>query len=145
MPHLTSSFGQEGPTMQLLVRVSLPRKMVLTQEKKKVPNLIPVRMLIDTGASSTLIDNGVIEKLEIPATGTIPAHTPSTNGIPHHLRQFDVSLVLSTNNPENPALILGAHPVVESHLACQGIQGLIGRAFFLCVFWFTMARQAYFH
>lgn len=51
-------------------------------------------------------------------------HTPSTGYQPHTTHQYDVSLVLL--HPKLN-LTLQTVPVAATHLAIQGIQGLIGR------------------
>jgi len=111
--------------MDMLVGVSRPRSEALKKANLPVPNPIPVRVLIDTGASCTNIDPTILKALGVPSTGTIPCHTPSTkSGQPHIANQFDVSLMLV-----HPMLTrtFFAVPVVESELCHQGIQAILGR------------------
>jgi len=125
MPHLTLPFSAGAPVIDLLVGVSGPRAEALKKANQAIPNPIPVRALIDTGASCTSIDPTVLKSLGVPSTGTIPCHTPSTkSGQPHMANQFDVSLVLI-----HPLLTRAFHalPVIESELCHQGIHAILGR------------------
>jgi len=84
-----------------------------------------VRGLIDTGASGTVIDPSLLSSLNLTPTSAVPIHTPSTSGKPKLCDQFDVSLVFPLDG--GYTYTLGAVAVIESHLAVQGIDALIGR------------------
>jgi hypothetical protein len=124
MPHVTQQISPNGPVLDCLVGVSLPRAQALQRAGQKSPAPVPVRGLIDTGASSTCVDPTCFTVLGLTPTGQIPIHTPSTSGTPHLADQYDVSLVLL-----HPRLQLTLHalPVIASTLKNQGIQALIGR------------------
>jgi hypothetical protein len=68
----------------------------------------------------------VIAKLQIPASGTVPIHTPSTGGTPKICNQFDVGIgiIMDDGAVHLPGMVI---PVVESELALNGIQALLGR------------------
>jgi hypothetical protein len=86
---------------------------------------VSAKGLVDTGASITCLDPAILKALGVISTGTVPLHTPSTkSGVPHVANQFDISLILV-----HPMLTRTwvALPVIESELAHQGIQALIGR------------------
>ncbi len=91
-----------------------------------IPLPVIVRALIDTGASCTCVDSSVITRLGLAPSGTALMHTPSTAGAAVSCNQFDVAvgLIMDANEIHVPALII---PVIESSLACQGIQALLGR------------------
>lgn len=125
MPHLSLPFSGGAPIIDVLIGVSAPRADALKKANLAVPAPIPIRVLIDTGASCTNIDPGVLSKLGVVSTGTVQCHTPSTkSGQPHVANQFDVGLALI-----HPLITRswGAVPVIESELAHQGIHGLLGR------------------
>lgn len=124
MPHLTLQITPLGPVMDVLVGVSRPRAAALTQAGQPIPNPVAVRGLVDTGASCTCIDPGVLTSLNLTPTGSQPVHTPSTQGTPVNQLQYDVSLILP-----HPGISYSFHSlaVIQSQLAVQGIQGLIGR------------------
>jgi hypothetical protein len=125
MPHLTLPIGAGGPILELFIGVSSPRADALKAAGQRVPPQVKVRALLDTGASCTGIDSAVLAALGVVSTGTTPLHTPSTtSGTPHVANQYDVSITLV-----HPLITrtFRAMPVIESHLAHQGIQALIGR------------------
>jgi hypothetical protein len=89
---------------------------------------VRVRALIDTGASSTVIDKTVVQQLGLTPTGSISIHTPSTGTSSHACDQYDVSI--SFFHPQMQPqgyLISNAIPVLEADLSALTIQGLIGR------------------
>lgn len=88
--------------------------------------MIPIRALIDTGASCTCIDPAHLTQLGLSPTAPASVHTPSTGGTAAQAWQYDVSLtIVSTVN--EPVLSLGIVPVLGSELRKQGIDALIGR------------------
>jgi hypothetical protein len=115
-----------GPIINAIVSVSGPRILALQKAGQPVPPSIPVRALIDTGASSTCIDSSLVGPLGITPTGTIPIHTPTTGGVPHVANQYDVGLMIP-GGPTDPPLVQITLPVTDHALAVQGIQALIGR------------------
>jgi hypothetical protein len=125
MPHLTLPITPSGPLLEIICGVSKPRAEALAKAGRPIPNPVPARALIDTGASITALDSTILKALGAVCKGTVPLHTPSTqSGSPHVANQFDVSLVLV-----HPLLTRTwrALPVIESALAHQGILALIGR------------------
>lgn len=124
MPHLTQQFSISGPIIDVLVGVSHPKRDALLAAGFPVPSPVPMRTLIDTGASSTCVDPYIIQALSLTPSGSISIHTPSTNGAALNCNQYDISLVLI-----HPKLsfTFGALPVIESNLISQGIQALLGR------------------
>ena len=111
--------------VQIHIGVSTPRAEALRKAGKPIPPSIPVMGLVDTGASCTAIDAGILSQLAIPSSGTSPTHTPSTlAGVPHVANLFDVSVTLMHSQIGKR---FHALPVLESHLAHQGFHVLIGR------------------
>jgi hypothetical protein len=88
------------------------------------PAAVPVRGLIDTGASCTCIDPSIVNQLKLQATGNVSVTTPSTGAAPHPCQQYDVSLTFIL---PLLAFTVGAAPVVECPLINQGFHLLIGR------------------
>ncbi|WP_155518296.1 hypothetical protein [Ralstonia solanacearum] len=82
--------------------------------------------MIDTGASCTVVDAGLVAPLGLTPTGQMSAHTPSTNGVPHRCNQYDVQLIIPSGTGQPPFWIQ-AIAVMETNLAAGGISGLIGR------------------
>jgi hypothetical protein len=124
MPHLTLPIGVGGPIIDLLIGVSAPRADALKAAGQPIPVNVNARLLVDTGASCTCIDPGILSSLGLTPTGTTTIHTPSTQGTGATVNQFDVSIVLVHTLVRRT---WRAWPVIESQLIGQGIQGLLGR------------------
>src|SRR5438128_1298786 len=124
MPHLTLQHGPAGPLLDVFIGVSLPRENALKKANQPVPPIQTVRGLIDTGASISAIDPSITTALSLVPTGQTTILTPSTGATAHPCTQYDIRLILS-----HPAVNFYIHAlaVVESALAHQGIQALIGR------------------
>jgi hypothetical protein len=126
--HFTLSLDPVGgAVISAYVGVSEPRRLALAAEGQEVPREIPVRALIDTGASCTCVDPEPLRKLELPATGNVPVHTPSSGADMHFADAFDVSMWVPAATAEHPALLIPALPVLSSDLSVQGIHAIIGR------------------
>ncbi len=124
LPHITCQLSAGGPIIDLLIGISAPRVEALHRAGRQVPALIPVRGLIDTGASATCVDPTVVKPLGIQPTGQTTILTPSTGSAPHACDQYDVSLHLI-----HPSMrrIFGTLPVILSDLSFHNIEVLIGR------------------
>jgi predicted aspartyl protease len=124
MPHIVLQVVAGGPLVDILVGVSAEREEALKKASTPVPPPVPIRALIDTGASCTAIDPGALTSLGLTPTGSTPVHTPTTGNTAQNADQYDVSIVLL-----NPKLNLTfpTIAVIESKLSIQGIQALIGR------------------
>jgi hypothetical protein len=124
MPHFTLQFQIGGPQLELYVGVSQPRHQVLQQANMPIPQPILIRGLLDTGASTTAIDSGIILALGLQPTGSMLILTPSTGSSPHPANTFDVSIIIPV---ANLTFTVPAMQVFESSLNIQGFQVLIGR------------------
>jgi hypothetical protein len=107
------------------IGVSDGRAQALKAAGEAIPPVVPIRGLIDTGASCTCIDPSVLKGFNLVSTGPVPMRTPSTGVTPHPADQYDISLIIP--HPDKPALIFGTVAVVESNLLVQGFHALIGR------------------
>lgn len=125
MPCVNLQILELGPVIDVLIHISAPRKVAMESAGLVTPNQVRSRLLIDTGASCTCLDEEVIKSLNLTPSGTTSIHTPSTTeGNSHQCNQYDVSLIIPHN-----ALSRQFHavPVVESKFSHQGIDGLLGR------------------
>jgi hypothetical protein len=126
MPHFTLALDPQGPVLNAVVAVSTEPSAALTAAGQSAPKPVPIRALIDTGASSTCVDPSVLTALSLTPTGIVLVNTPSTGETPHQAEQFDVAWIIPA--PVGPALIFRNIPVVASELlASQGFHALMGR------------------
>jgi predicted aspartyl protease len=127
VPHLTLQISPQGPIPDVAIGVSEGRRAALTAAGQPIPAFLPIRVLIDTGASCSCIDPSIITQLNITPTSVVPILTPSTSNTAVDKDQYDVSLVL-VQTSVGAIRTFNSVPVVEAHLfAGQGIHGLIGR------------------
>jgi hypothetical protein len=127
--HFTLQLDPGGPILQALVTVSNPRRDALVQAGQPVPLPVPIRALVDTGASCTCVDPAVLrDGLRLTPTGSVPINTPTTGATPHNADQYDIALIIPPATAEEPPLIFQTIPVVSSSLLhSQGFHALIGR------------------
>ena len=126
MPSINIPIGAPGPIVTVTIGISIPRRTALTSAGLDVPPFAQGQFLIDSGASCSCVDSGLIEKLGLTPTGSVSIHTPSTNGVAHSCNQYDVMLFIAGTDATTGCFI-DAVGVVETSLAPQGIDGLIGR------------------
>lgn len=127
MPAINLQLTAQGPLLQVLVNVSAFRADALTKAGQAVPQWVPGTFLLDTGASGTCVDPDILNPLRIPPSGSVSVQTPSTGATPHVCNQYDIQLYIPGQDPGQEGLLIAALPVLESVLAPQGIDGLLGR------------------
>jgi hypothetical protein len=128
VPHFTLQIQPQGPLLTALVGVSQPRGTALTTAGQAIPAGIPIRALVDTGASCTCIDPSVMKQLGRQPTGVAQMHTPSSGSGGHNAEQFDVSLMIPGVTPQQEPLVFPTVSVIASDLlSAQGFHALIGR------------------
>jgi hypothetical protein len=125
VPSLTQTGSRQGPVIDLQVGVTAAYAAALAGAGLPLPNFKTARMLIDTGASHTCLDPDIIAPLGIAPKGTMPIHTPSTQGTAVEVAQYDVRLVMFS--PAQGPRWFDAVAVSACAFAGQGIDGLLGR------------------
>jgi len=110
----------------MVVGASEPRLAALQELGIPEPPLQFIDALVDTGASCTCIDPGVLEALNLTPTGSTEMHTPSTSGVPHQVGVYDVALNIPGREGDSP-LYIPQIAVMATQLSSQGIKALIGR------------------
>lgn len=128
MPHFTLQLTPRGPLLTAVVRVSEERHRALVQNNAPIPNQIPIRALVDTGASITCMDPSVLRGLSLTPTGSATINTPSTGNTPVSVDQYDVSIIIHGSTAAHPPLVFNTIPVIHTELLqSQGFHALIGR------------------
>ncbi|HVK17558.1 MAG TPA: hypothetical protein VM533_11475 [Fimbriiglobus sp.] len=126
MPYLTNPLTHGWAVIDVLVGVSRLRRQVLQRNSFPVPHPVPVRALIDTGASISGFSPRVFRELGISPVGTTPVLTPSTRpDAPHECDLYDVTLSIVA---EGSAHLFPDARVMEADcwLPGEGIEALIG-------------------
>jgi hypothetical protein len=93
MPHFSNRIVEpDGPLINVTIGVSAQRKTALLAAGLPVPNPVFARVLIDTGASMTSIDQQILLSLQMQPTGSVQMHTPSTGTASVAMSTYDVEL-----------------------------------------------------
>ena len=120
-----SSYTQNVPDMQAQgpvseVKIAVPHQLeaALTSAGGSVASPIQVSAMIDTGASSTLIQEGIAQSLGLNPVGVTNITTPTSVNKPCHI--YYVRIIFPYN-------IVQETTAVEAPLKNQNIRCLIGR------------------
>jgi hypothetical protein len=118
VPHFRVDFTPCGPLVDVQVGISSALRAKLQQSGTAVPPHVSARLLLDTGASNTCLDAGIVAKLGLQPTGAQLCATPSHAAV--SLPTYFVELVLSP-------LVTVEAVVLGARVSSQGIDGLLGR------------------
>jgi hypothetical protein len=125
LSHFSNSIDFNGPILNVLIFPSAPRRAALTNAGFPVSGPVGARLLIDTGASSTMVDEGILASLGLVPTGQTSLLTPSTGTTPVSAPTYDVELVFLGH--ENASHKFESMPVIGGDFSAQSIDGLLGR------------------
>jgi len=127
VPTLKWPFTNGQPLVPALLRCSRYREEALKIAGQPVPEWANTLLLVDTGASNTCIDPYFLQALDIPSSGSVDMHTPSTGNNVHSCYLYDVQLSIRNTDSAFPPLHISLLPVMGTSLLNQGIGGLLGR------------------
>lgn len=121
MPSFTSqvpNLQAVGPVVEVQVAVGSAVETALRRTKAAVPLPIPVLAMIDTGASGTVIRQGMAFQLGLNAVGVSYINTPSSTNV--RCYEYMIRLIFPNN-------VVAETRAIEAPLQGQNIQALIGR------------------
>jgi hypothetical protein len=124
MPSLTGPIGHWGPMIDLKVMQTPHHAESLKALNRPVAQPSTCRALIDTGASTSVLDFRLVRSLDLLFRDTVIVHTPSTGSRREYRDTYDVYFVIGeqTDKP-----LTGSLTIVVSELAEQNFYALIGR------------------
>ena len=122
MPSFTFGFADlqnTGPIVE--VQIAPPKDLfnILKSQNKPISNPIKAMALIDTGATSSVVNPSVISGLAISPIGKVKISTPSDTDV--ECNQYKLAFVFPNR------VIIEVSDVVEAPLQGQPIQCLLGR------------------
>jgi predicted aspartyl protease len=110
---------QIGPIIQVTLSVVEAADQAMRAAGQTPPSPIQVAMMIDTGASSSMIEPGLASRLGLNPVGVQQVVTPTTTA-PVSLPTYAARITLATGPVFETT-------VMEAPLVGQAINGLIGR------------------
>jgi len=123
MPTITSAVSNLkdiGPVLDCQLAISRAAEQALTKAGQPIPSPLPVSMQVDTGASNSMIQTGLAQKLGLQPVGTASINTPSSHNVSCDV--YAVRLLLSSS-----VTVTADVTAIEAPLQGQTIHGLIGR------------------
>jgi len=114
----TQHLRENGPICDVTIEPSSITVDALKLEKKDIP-WIKVKVLIDTGASTTAISQNVADKLKLVSRGTATVHTSAKKT--EIRNEYDVCVKFDSDSYVDVLKVLGAN--LQDH----SIDCLIGR------------------
>ena len=127
MPHFHLSHGAIGPLIDVWIAPSAVRQRALQLEGKPIPNPVLAKALIDTGASHTVVDIGIITQLDLAPTGTMDVITPSTGATPCQQLTYDLAIFVPLSKPYSQPWAFPFWVASAAELQHQGFGVLFGR------------------
>lgn len=122
MPSLTTTnenMEREGPILEVHFLISKELEEQYKKENKKIPEPVIIKALIDTGASMSVIQQEIPEKLGLKPVGSTIVNTPSCNS--HPCYNYFMRMVIPSHNLIYQGVFV-ATPLKEQNIKC-----LIGR------------------
>ena len=111
---------QTGPCVQVIIGLAQSLAEQLVQQGHAVPQPVSGMALVDTGASTTCIDEALAQRLGLPAIDVVQMTSASHAGTEANVYPIQMEIVGSPIRVNVPRAI-------GANLAPQGIVALIGR------------------
>ncbi len=107
-----------GPIIDVDVAAPLALEEELRRVQQPIPQPVGLAAMIDTGASSSVIQEGLAAQIGLQPIGVAKVNTPSSTNVECY--EYAVRFAFPNN-------VVVAATVIEAPLKGQHIQGLIGR------------------
>jgi predicted aspartyl protease len=111
---------QRGPVVNVNIGLERNMAMGLLAAGQKVPAPIQALGLVDTGASSTCVDNDLALKLGLPVVDTVKMHSASHQEVEQPAYPISIEII-------GTPIQFGVHKAMAAKLSSQGLGLLIGR------------------
>ncbi len=119
IPH-SVALQKQGPCVQVAIGLAQSIASQLLQQGQSLPKPISGIALIDTGASSTCIDEAAAQQLSLPVVNVVNVASASHASTPQNVYPIQIEVIGLPISIEAPYAIGAA-------LAAQGLLALIGR------------------
>ncbi len=114
------ALAQRGPCVQVLLGVAQPIARQLLQQGKTLPQPVSGLALIDTGASTTCIDEDAAMKLGLPVTNVVTIASASHSAAQGNVYPAQIEVI-------GLPIAINALNSIGAPLAAQGLIALLGR------------------
>jgi predicted aspartyl protease len=111
---------QNGPCVQVVIGLGQSLAEQLVKQGQAVPEPAAGIALVDTGASTTCIDDALAQRLRLPAIDVVHMTSASHAGTEANVYPIQMEIVGSP-------IIVNVPRAIGANLAPQGIVALIGR------------------
>jgi hypothetical protein len=111
----------EGPVIDTTVAMSGPAHSALVQGGQQPPAPVSASLLVDTGASHSMVRDGLLSTLQLHPVGTVGVNTPTSQGVQCGL--YSVRITLPHGQFVDTTVIQSP----PSGFQGQNIDGVIGR------------------
>ncbi|MGV8825088.1 retropepsin-like aspartic protease [Methylibium petroleiphilum] len=122
----TIEIRQVGALLTVHVGIVAARRKALIKSGGIIPPLMPIELLVDTGASCTMLDTSVMRSLGLEATSASEYTSASTQGIARPCDVYDIELIIG-GQANAMTWRLGALQVITDAFLNEPFHGLLGR------------------
>jgi predicted aspartyl protease len=84
-----------GPLVEMRVWIGTPVEEAIRKAGAKIPDPVPAKGMIDTGATGSVIQPALVQQLELQPIGVVNISTPSSESVPCY--QYNVRLIFPNN------------------------------------------------
>lgn len=126
MRSLTLPILRSGALIDVHIGLSEARRHAHRVQGLPVPPLVQAKLLIDTGASVSMVDEALMRTLQLSPTSATEFHSPSTSGVAQTCNVYDVQMVLGGIATPN-TLRIDPLAMMANSFINHAFDGLLGR------------------